>query len=119
VSLDPGALLIRQGDAGDRFYVLESGSLAVSIDGLPVRALDHPGDGVGEIALLRDVPRTATVIAGSACVLLSLERHDFLEAVTGHEVALAAGLRSADARLSGQRPDASRGSEPLQHPFDP
>jgi MFS family permease len=119
VSLDPGSLLIRQGDTGDRFYVLESGSLVVSIDGVPIRTIDQPGDGVGEIALLRNVPRTATVISGAPAVLLSLERHDFLEAVTGHEVALAAGLRSADTRLAGRIEAAVDASDALERPSDP
>ncbi len=115
LSLGPGSEVIRKGDLGDRFYVLESGRLDVSIDGVPVRSLDAPGDGVGEIALLRDVPRTATVVTGSACVLLALERHDFLEAVTGHEVALAAGHRTAGDRLGAPPADAGGGSGPRGH----
>ena len=105
VTADPGRVLIREGDEGDRYYVLESGCLRVSIGGRQVRTLDTAGAGVGEIALLRDVPRTATVVAETACVLLALERADFLEAVTGHEASRAdAEHQAADLRMADDPP---------------
>ncbi len=119
VSLEPGVVLIRQGDTGDRFYVLESGALEILVDNGRVRVMDRPGDGVGEIALLRDVPRTATVITGSPCVLLALERGDFLEAVTGHEIALAAGLQTAGERLADPATGPSGGSDLHEPPRGP
>lgn len=73
---------IRQGDAGDRFYVIESGDAAVIINGHQVRAIG-PGDDFGERALLRDTPRTATVRAESDMRLLAIEREMFLQAITG------------------------------------
>jgi len=82
VEVGPGQAVIREGDHGDRFYVIETGSVEVTKEGRHVATLG-PGDFVGEIALLRDVPRTATVTATSATVLQALERSQFLPAVTG------------------------------------
>ena len=77
-------VVFREGQAGDRFWVIEHGAAEVSMGERPVRRLG-PGDSFGEIALLRDVPRTATVTAGeTGLVLQGLEREDFLAAVTGH-----------------------------------
>jgi CRP-like cAMP-binding protein len=67
---------------GDRFYVIETGGVEVTKEGRHI-ALLGPGDYVGEIALLRDVPRTATVTATSATVLQALDRAHFIPAVTG------------------------------------
>jgi predicted MFS family arabinose efflux permease len=77
-----GDVIIAEGESGDRFYVLESGRVTATFAG-EVLSTAGPGDPFGEIALLRDVPRTATVTADEDCVLLYLERDDFLSAVTG------------------------------------
>ena len=78
-----GAIVFEQGDPGDRFWMIERGIAAVSINGEHVRDLG-PGDSFGEIALLRNVPRTATVSAVDDLVMQGIERGDFLVAVTGH-----------------------------------
>jgi MFS family permease len=83
VRIPAGRTVFTEGDPGDRFYVIESGTVDVSIRGDFVRSLG-PGDSFGEIALLRDIPRTATVIATTDLVLRAIDRGDFLPAVTGH-----------------------------------
>ena len=78
-----GARVVAQGDPGDRFFVIAEGAASVEIDGVETTRLG-PGDFFGEIALLRDVPRTATVAAVEDLRLFALERDDFIAAVTGH-----------------------------------
>lgn len=76
-----GAVIIRQGEEGDRFYTIARGraEVIVSGEGEDVRRALGPGDFFGEIALLHDVPRTATVRAESNMVLWELTREDFEE----------------------------------------
>ncbi len=80
-----GIDVVRQGDEGARFYIIESGRADVLVDGFLVGVLG-PGDSFGERALLRDVPRTATVRARDPMKLLVLGRNDFLEAIVGDPV---------------------------------
>jgi predicted MFS family arabinose efflux permease len=98
-----GETIFRQGDPGERFYVIRSGEVEVLIDGVRAR-VEGPGDYFGEIALLRDVPRTATVAALADTELLSVDGQDFVAAVSGH----SAGRRRLDAvaaaRLAHMRP---------------
>ena len=98
-----GAEVIRQGDAGDRVYLVVSGELAVDVDGRPAEHLG-PGDVFGEIALLRDVPRTATVRAPAAAEMLTLGRKEFLAAVTGHPTSAAEADIVVATRLAALRP---------------
>jgi MFS family permease len=101
VSVPAGHVVIRAGETGDRFYVVGDGELEISADGLLRTACE--ADYFGEIALLRDVPRTATVKALVDTRLYALEREDFLAAVTGHEAARAAGEATAEERLGRSR----------------
>jgi len=94
LSVPAGEDVIRAGDTGDRFYIVEDGELAVAGTTLA------RGDSFGEIALLRDVPRTATVTALVETRLVALQRDDFLAAVTGHDAARAAGEAVAEERLA-------------------
>jgi MFS family permease len=98
--LDPGNVVVREGDAGDRFYIVAEGTVEVSEGG---RRLSELGAGgyFGEIALIRDLPRTATVTATSPVVLYALEREDFLAAVTSHAPSAEAAEEVVSSRLAG------------------
>jgi MFS family permease len=95
----PGTEIVRQGDPGDRFYVIEEGDVMVSKNGRQVATLER-GDFFGEIALLREIPRTATVTARTETSLYALERDDFLEAITGHPQSTEAADAITRARLA-------------------
>ncbi len=84
MTVPPDTEVMREGDRGDRFWVIEHGTAEVLIGGEHIRELG-PGDSFGEIALLRDIPRTATVRSGSTPLQLKgLDRAIFIPAVTGH-----------------------------------
>jgi CRP-like cAMP-binding protein len=89
VDVAAGEVLIREGDVGDRFYAVADGSFSIVMRGEHVRDARR-GSCFGEVALLADVPRTATVTALEPGRLLAIERRPFLVAVTGRESAMAA-----------------------------
>lgn len=97
-----GEEIVRQGEPGDRFYLIKEGTLDVYIDGTLVQSLG-PGDSFGEIALLRDVPRTATVTARTEVELYSLDRRHFLAAVAGFGPSLSAAEGVIGMRLGTGR----------------
>jgi MFS family permease len=105
--VEPGDVVVRQGDKGDRFYIVVEGTVEVTEDGRPISEL-AAGDYFGEIALIRDVPRTATVIARTPVVLYALDRDDFLAAVTSHAPSAEAAEEVASARLAGVPVTATR-----------
>ncbi len=98
VEVAAGENVVTQGEHGSLFYVIDEGEVEVFEDGRSVRR-EGPGDHFGEIALLRDVPRTATVTALSDLRLLALERETFLDAVTGHPLASEAAEAVIAVRL--------------------
>jgi len=98
LSVQAGEVVIRAGDVGDRFYIVGEGELDILADGRHKTAREAAY--FGEIALLRDVPRTATVTATVDSELYALQRDDFLEAVTGVEAAHEAGHAVAEQRLA-------------------
>ena len=100
----PDEVVIAEGAAGERFYVIESGKVRVNSEASdePMAALG-PGDYFGEIALLSDEPRTATVTAVAPSVLLALDREGFREIMT-HDFSAAVQLeRAASRRTSGRK----------------
>jgi MFS family permease len=99
VHLAAGDVLIRQGDVGDAYYAIAAGELDAWQDGHFLRRCGR-GEGVGEIALLRAIPRTATVIAHSAATVYELNREPFLTAILGHALTRRQANRIADARLA-------------------
>jgi hypothetical protein len=90
-----GEVLMREGEAGDRYLVIEAGSVDVSSGGQHLRTCG-PGEGIGEIALLQDVPRTATVIATEPTRVLTLDPVSFKAAMAGPAAWAAAEATMAD-----------------------
>ena len=102
ISTAADQVVVERGEAGRYFYAIASGRVAVELDEGETRELG-PGEGFGEIALLRDVPRTATVRALEPLRLFAVERDDFLAAVTGHAPTLAAAETVVMSRLPAGR----------------
>ena len=97
VHVPAGTVLIQQGDQGDAYYAIAAGELDVRQDGHFLRRCGR-GEGAGEIALLRAIPRTASVIAHTSATVYRLNREAFLTTVLGH----AATQRRAD-QIAGTR----------------
>jgi MFS family permease len=95
----PGEPVITQGEPGERFYLIATGEVEVLVDGA-FRRTQAEGEGFGEIALLKDVPRTATVSALEGCRLLALDRDHFISAVTGHRRSGEAAASVVETRLA-------------------
>jgi CRP-like cAMP-binding protein/predicted MFS family arabinose efflux permease len=103
VRVEAGREVFREGELGDRFYIVADGEVEVVQDGEVVN-LTGPGGFFGEISLLRDVPRTATVRAKTEVELRALERDEFIAAVTGHAASAEAADSVVATRLSSLRP---------------
>jgi len=105
IDITAGAELIRQGDPGDAYYAIAAGELDVWQDGHFLRRCGR-GEGVGEIALLRSIPRTASVRAHTAATVYALNREQFLTAVLGHAATQRQAERIADTRLAADAAQA-------------
>ncbi len=106
-----GTEVFHQDDVGDRFYVIERGRAEVSGDGRAITELQR-GSGFGEIALLRRIPRTATVTAVTDLDLASVTGDDFVAAVSGNTIAAMDASAHVDlqlARFSPALPGEARG----------
>jgi MFS family permease len=98
VAVEAGQIIVSRGEVGNHFYAIASGKAAVELDEGSTRELG-PGEGFGEIALLRDVPRTATVRAIEPLRIYAIERDEFLAAVTGHAPTLESAENIVISRL--------------------
>jgi anti-sigma regulatory factor (Ser/Thr protein kinase) len=98
-SVSADETIIREGDYGDRFYLIAAGRVDVRADSRHVATLG-PGDHVGEIALLRNLPRTATIVARNPVELYAFTRSDFLSAITGHHASTRAAESTVAMRLT-------------------
>ncbi|WP_157008074.1 MFS transporter [Agromyces laixinhei] len=107
VAVPAGAAVFTQGDVGDRYYVIEAGEADVVGDGRVVARLG-PGEGFGEIALLRRTRRTATVTANSALALRALGSDRFLPVVLGYTASAQEAAVVVDGQLDRYAP---------KHPF--
>jgi hypothetical protein len=96
---EAGTTIVREGDEGDLFYVIVSGTVEVSQSGRHAETLG-PENFFGEIALLRDVPRTATCVAETDVELYTLDRKRFVSAVSGHALSAAEAESVASTRLA-------------------
>jgi len=94
-----GDVVVQQGDSADEMFLIGSGVFEATVDGKPLRTMQH-GDHFGEIALLLNAQRTATVRCVQAGSLWHLRREDFLRAVTGNTTTEAAMTAIADQRLA-------------------
>jgi MFS family permease len=102
INTTAGDVIMHQGDEGDRYYAIAEGELEVLVDGVLVNTLAR-GDGFGEIALLHDSVRTATVSALTDGRLYSLEQEPFLETLTGHPAAHTAARAIVAETLGARR----------------
>jgi MFS family permease len=107
VATTPGETLISEGDHGDRFYAVADGRFEITVDGTVVQHVGR-GGGFGEIALLADVPRRATVTAEGPGAVLAIERVPFLVAVTGHD----SSRQAAWGVIHSMRPEDLPGDGP-------
>ena len=108
-------MVIRQGDVGDRYYVVESGDVEVVGNGRVVATLG-PGEGFGEIALLRRTRRTATVVARSDVRLRALLSDRFLPVVLGFTPSAREAALGVDQMLDRFDPERPPIDPPANHP---
>jgi CRP-like cAMP-binding protein len=116
VSLDRGELLFREGDPSDALYVIVEGEVAVQTEGPPRADMSRLGAGafIGEVALMTDQPRSATVVCTQPAELLRIDRHTLSRVLANHGDVLRAVLRFVRDRLV----DRWMRTSPLFRPFN-
>ena len=116
VSLERGELLFREGDPGDALYVIAEGEVSVQSEGPPRVELSRlgPGSFIGEVALMTDQPRSATVVCLHPAELLRIDRHTLSRVLADHGDVLRAVLRFVRDRLV----DRWMRTSPLFRPFN-
>jgi MFS family permease len=107
VVVPAGSVVFEQGDPGDRYFVIGDGTAEVVGDGRVITTLG-PGEAFGEIALLRRIPRTATVRAVTDLRLQALDGDRFLSVVTGFPASVREGSTRADTLLERFSPEGTR-----------
>ncbi|MGX5656253.1 MFS transporter [Geodermatophilus nigrescens] len=112
VAVPAGEVVVAEGDAGDRYYVIESGTAAVTGDGRTLATLG-PGQGFGEIALLRSTRRTATVRALSDLRLQTLRPERFVAVVLGYPPSARQAGTAVDSMLHRYAPSDTTGRGPV------
>jgi hypothetical protein len=115
VETPTGTEIIRQGDVGDRFYVVEAGTFEIVRDGAVI-ATAGEGEHFGEIALLHDVPRTATVRALDDGAVWALDQEEFLATVTGVPQSESAAHAVSAERMRTASPADDQPSDPTDLP---
>ena len=108
VDAEAGTVLMREGEPGDSYYVIAQGSVEIRQQGRAIATLGR-AEGLGEIALLRSTPRTATAVAMDRVTAFRLDREPFLTAVLGHAPTLAG---AHDVVRDTMDRDAARSREP-------
>lgn len=108
VRVERGAFVMREGETADRYYRVLEGELEVRVGERAVRRLKR-GDSLGEIALVRGVPRTASIVAIREARLLAMDRADFLDAVGDSEGSRARAESTVEAILEADRRRGTRG----------
>ncbi|MDR3648770.1 MAG: MFS transporter [Acidimicrobiales bacterium] len=103
VTVSPGTVVIKEGEPGDRYYVVADGEMAISRHGRLLQTVSR-GDGFGEIALIHDVPRQASVTAVTDACLYALHKELFVQTVTGHAVAASAVRTIVSGHLGDDMP---------------
>jgi CRP-like cAMP-binding protein len=98
-SVEPGETVVEQGEAGESFYVVVAGQLEVNENGRLLSVLSD-GDCFGEIALLREIPRTTTVRARAPTALYALDRRHFVPIVSGYSESAAEAETVVETRLA-------------------
>jgi hypothetical protein len=102
LSVPAGTRLITEGEHSDTYFAIADGAVEVTSDGRALAMLGR-GDGFGEIGLLRDIRRTASVTSTTDAVLLAIERGPFISAVTGHPESLERAGSIIDERVGERR----------------